>query len=130
MDTSTILKTFIKRLTLKTLIFAAICAAVFYFFAQQYYFQLVPLVFLYFYVVNIIVFSVLIKSHNLSTAKFSRRFLVITMLKFLGSLIFAFLFMIFAREHMIPFLVIFIILYFLSLSQVVRGFLGFINQKK
>jgi hypothetical protein len=48
----------------------------------------------------------------------------------LGSLIFAFLFMIFAREHMIPFLVIFIILYFLSLSQVVRDFLGFINQKK
>lgn len=130
MDTSTVLKTFIKRLTLKTLIAGVICAAVFYFFAQQYYFHFAPVVFLYFYLVSIIVFSILIKSHNLNTAKFSRRFLIVTMLKFLGSLIFAFLFMIFAREHMIPFLVIFIILYFLSLSQVVRDFLGFINQKK
>ncbi len=130
MDTSIVLKTFIKRLTLKTLIVAAICAAVFYFFAQQYYFHFAPLIFLYFYMVNIIVFSVLIKSHNQSTAKFSRRFLIVTMLKFLGSLIFAVLFMFFAREHMIPFLVIFIILYFLSLSQVVREFLGFVNQKK
>jgi hypothetical protein len=37
--------------------------------------------------------------------------------------------MIFAKESVIPFLVIFIILYFSSLIQLVREFLGFVTKK-
>ncbi|MDY0200294.1 MAG: hypothetical protein WC951_00430 [Bacteroidales bacterium] len=129
MDKSTAIKLFIKKTTIQFMVLALVCAAVFYFFAQQHYFSLVPFIFIYFYTINVVSYTILIKSHDLGTGKFSRRFMVITLIKFLGSLVFVALFIIFMREYVIPFLVIFIILYFLSLFQTVREFLGFIKQK-
>lgn len=130
MDNQTAIRVFIKKLLLKFLVAGVICAAVFYFFAQQHYFSFVPVIFLYFFLLNLLVFYILIKSHNLSTLRFSKRFMIVTFIKFFGSLIFAFLFMIFAKEHIIPFLMIFIILYFSSLIQLVREFQVYLNQKK
>ena len=128
MDKSAAIKRFVKKVTIQYVVLALVCAAVFYFFAQQHYFSLVPLIFVYFYTINIIVYNILINSHD-SLGKFSRRFMVITTVKFFGSLVFTLLFIIFLPKHIIPFLVIFIILYFLSLIQTVREFLGFVKQK-
>lgn len=130
MDSSFVIRTYIKRLTLIFTVIAVLCAVVFYFFAQQQYFSMVPLIFLYFYLINVFVFSILIKSYHKSIVKFSNRFMFATMVKFLVSIAIAVLFMIFNREHIIPFLMIFITLYFSSLFQLVREFQGFINQKK
>lgn len=129
MEKTTAIKLFVKRATIQYMVLALVCAAVFYLFAQQHYFSLVPLIFIYFFTVNLITYTILVKSHDLGTGKFSNRFMVITFIKFLVSLVFAILFMIFLREHIVPFLVIFITLYFLSLIQTVREFLGFLKQK-
>ena len=130
MDNSLAIRTYIKRLTLIFTVIGALCAVVFYFFAQQHYFSTIPLIFLYFYLINILIFNALIKSYHLNIIRFSNRFMMVTIVKFLLSLIIAVLFMIFVREHIISFLVIFIILYFSSLIQLVHEFQGFINQKK
>jgi hypothetical protein len=129
MDKKDILKRFTKKLILQFFIIASISAAVFYFWVPQHYFQFLPIVFLYFFVLNLTVYNLLLKAHDLSTAKFSQYFLIITSLKFFGSIIFVVTYMIFAKHTVIPFLVIFIILYFSSLIQVVREFLSFIKEK-
>ncbi|PKP39902.1 MAG: hypothetical protein CVT98_00120 [Bacteroidetes bacterium HGW-Bacteroidetes-15] len=130
MDSSIPIRLFIRNLTIKFLIFSVLCGAIFFFIAPEHYFTFVPIIFIYFYAVSIITYQVLINSHNLSTAKFSKRFMIVTMSKFFGSLIFAILFLILSEENRIPFLVIFIILYFSSLFQLVHEFLKFINKKK
>lgn len=130
MDDSTALRKFIRKLSIEFILLGIVCAAVFYFFAQQHYFQFAPAIFAYFYLLNLLTFSILVKSHNQSMAAFTKRFMILSMAKFFASLAFATMFIIFAREHTIPFLVIFIILYFLSLFQTVREFQVFLNQKK
>jgi hypothetical protein len=121
---------FLKKLTIKFIAVGLLCAAVFHFWLPQHYFHFLPGVILYFYILNFFVYYFLIKSFDLSTVKFSQYFLLITTLKFFGSLIFAVTYMIFAKESLIAFLVIFIILYFSSLIQVVSEFLRFLKEKK
>jgi len=128
-DNASAIKVFSKKLTIKFLLLAAVTAIVFLFFVPQYYFHLLPLVFIYFYVTNYVGYRILVKSHDYPTAKFSRYFMIVTFIKFFGALVFAVLYMIFARESLFPFLVIFIILYFFTLIQLVREFLGFITKK-
>jgi hypothetical protein len=130
MDSSIAISSFTRNLTIKFVIFSVLTGAIFYFIAPEYYFSFVPIIFIYFYTISLITYRVLINSHNLSTAKFSKRFMIVTMSKFFGSLIFAILFLILSEENRIPFLVIFIILYFSSLFQLVHAFLKFMNKKK
>ncbi|MDD3567072.1 MAG: hypothetical protein PHT92_01605 [Bacteroidales bacterium] len=130
MDDSTALRKFIVKLSIKFILLGIACAAVFYFFAQQHYFNFVPVIFIYFYLLNLLSFYILVKSHNLPMGQFSKRFILISSGKLFSSLIFAITFVILSRENMIPFLVIFIILYFSSLIQLVREFNVYLNQKK
>lgn len=124
------IKRFVTRLTIIFFVLIVISAVAFKFFIPQHYFSFAPVVFLYFYLINILSFRLLVKSSKLPTAGFSKYFMAITGIKFFGSLVFAFIYMILAKDSIIPFLVIFIILYFLSLIQIVRGFLGFLGEKK
>lgn len=129
MDEPKAIKRFISRLSVKYILLIILSAAVFYFIAPQHYFHFAPVVFAYFYILNIVVYAILVKAHNLSTARFSKYFMLITVLKFFGSLIFAVLYMLLSKNNPVPFLVIFIILYFLSLIQIVNDFMGFLNKK-
>lgn len=124
------IKRFSVRLTIIFLVLIAFSAVAFKFFIPQHYFSFAPIVFLYFYLINLVSFRLMVKSSKLPTVGFSKYFMMITGIKFFGSLVFAILYMIFAKDNLIPFLVIFIILYFLSLIQIVRGFLSFLNEKK
>ncbi|MDX9769359.1 MAG: hypothetical protein RBT19_03295 [Tenuifilaceae bacterium] len=130
MDDSTALRKYILKLSIKFILFGIACAAVFYFFAQQHYFHFVPVIFIYFYLLNLLTFYILVKSHNLPMGAFSRRFMLISSGKFFGSLVFAVTYIVLARDNIIPFLVIFIILYFSSLIQLVREFNVYLDQKK
>lgn len=130
MDSSITIKNFVKRLSVRFILLILACAAIFYFFAPQYYFAFAPVVFIYFYIVSIITYSILVRTQNLSSAKFFKSFMLITSVKFFGSILFSVIYLIFSDESRIPFLVIFIILYFLSLFQLVHDFLKFLNKKK
>lgn len=124
-----VINRYIKRLTFQYLIIGAISAAVFLYLIPQHYFSLLPLVFIYFYLLNYFAYFILIKTHKLPTIKFSKYFMLLTFIKFFGSLIFVVLYIIFARNTLNPFLVIFIILYFHSLFQLVREFQHFLSEK-
>lgn len=130
MDSSITIKNFVKRLSVRFILLILACAAIFYYFAPQYYFAFAPVVFIYFYIVSIITYSILVRTQNLSSAKFFKSFMLITSVKFFGSILFSVIYLIFSDESRIPFLVIFIILYFLSLFQLVHDFLKFLNKKK
>jgi hypothetical protein len=130
MDNSITIKSFIKRLSVRFVLLILACSAIFYFFAPQYYFSFAPVVFIYFYVINIITYAILVRIQNLPSAKFFKSFMLITSVKFFGSILFSVIYLIFSDESRIPFMVIFIILYFLSLFQVVHDFLRFLNKKK
>lgn len=130
MERSIAIKSFTKRQTVLFISLGVLLSAVFYFIIPQYYFAFVPVIFIYFYILNLITFRVLINAIDYSTPKFTSLFTKISMAKFLGSLIFAIIYLAFFEKTRIPFLVIFIILYFLSLIQLVHEFLKFMNKKK
>jgi len=124
-----LLAQFVKRSVVLFLFLSTLCAVVFLWIIPQHYFSFVPIIFLYFFILNILTFRFLVRVHNLSTQKFANQFMLITALKFFGSLIFAILFILFSSSHTIPFLVIFITLYFSTLIQGVRNFLKVLNQR-
>lgn len=130
MESSPAIISFTKKNSLTFIALGVLFGAVFYFFLPQYYFTFVPVIFIYFYSINLITFRVLINSVDLPAAKFANLFTKISTIKFLGSLVFAIIYLIFSDKTRIPFLVIFIILYFLSLIQLVHEFLKFMNKKK
>lgn len=130
MDITGFIRSFAIKLTFIYIALGAAMGGAFYFFFPHYYFAFFPVLFLYFYAVNLVTYWLLIRSHNLSTIKFTNLFTKISTLKFLGSLIFAVVYLVFSDTTRIPFLVIFIILYFLSLYQLVHEFLKFMKKKK
>jgi len=123
------LQQFIIRSAIIFLSLGAICAAVFVWFAPQHYFNAVPFIFLYFFLLNLVVFRFLIGSNDLHIHKFSQKFLIFTSVKFFGSLIFVVAFLLLSKENAIPFLLIFITLYVVSLIQEVYEFLRFLKKR-
>ena len=124
-----VLEKFIIRSAIIFLAWGAICAVVFYWFVPQHYFSFIPFIFLYFFTLNVVIFRFLIKSSEQSIHKFSRRFLIFTFIKFFGSFVFVVLFLFYFPNRALPFLVIFIILYFTSLIQEVYEFLSFLKKR-
>ncbi len=129
MDEAHVIRRFIKRSIVIFLFWGLICAATFIWFVPEHYFHFVPVIFLYFYLINLFVFRFLVKSNNLSIHKFSRRFVSLTFAKFFGSFLFVVIFLLLNPNKLIPFLVIFIILYFSSLIQEVYDFLNFLKKR-
>ncbi len=128
-DRQTIVR-YLRKLVLQFLVIGALSYAVLLLLIPQYYFAILPWVLLYFFLLNLISFYLLIKTHNLSTAKFYKYFMLMSVSKLFSSLVFVVVYLIFNREQPIPFLVIFIILYLHSLFQLVREFQRFLLQKK
>ena len=110
-------------------ILGLVCAGLFYWVFPNHYFRLVPAIFIYFYVLSLLLFRYLIKVHDLNMQKFSQRFLIITSVKFFGSIAIVIAFLLLASEHAIPFIVIYIILYFSSLFHEVSSYLRFLNRR-
>ena len=129
MEESQVIRRFIKRSVVVFLLWGLVCAATFIWIVPEHYFHFVPVIFLYFFLVNLVVFRFLVKSGALSIHKFSRRFLTLTFAKFFGSFLFVVIFLLLYPNRVIPFLVIFIILYFTSLIQEVYDFLHFLKKR-
>ncbi len=123
-------KRFVKRSMILFTALALTCAFIFYWIIPQHYFQFVPFVFLYFFILNLITFSFFTRVNRITYQEFARQFMIITGIKLFGSIIFVFIYLFFRPEHAIPFLVIFIILYFSTLIQGVHDFLRILNQRK
>jgi predicted ABC-type exoprotein transport system permease subunit len=124
-----LLKQFLKRSIILFLLLGILCSFIFIWIIPHLYFSIIPIIFVYFFLLNIFTFRFLIKIQSLSTHKFTKQFMIFTFIKFFGSLIFAFLFLYFDPNHKIPFLVIFITLYFSTLIQGVHDFLKVLNQR-
>jgi hypothetical protein len=123
------LRQFIIRSLIIFTFWGAVCASVFYWYAPQHYFGFVPAIFIYFFILNIIVFRFLINSSELSIQAFSKRFVILTFVKFFGSFLLVSLFLFYNPTRVVPFLMIFIILYFSSLFQEVHEFLRFLKKR-
>jgi len=97
-----------------------------------------PSKFLLFYVflpiifgaINIVIFRFLIDAGDSTLIKFSNRYLLCTTVKLLGSIFFILGFLIFNKEHAIPFLSTFLVIYLVFLSQEIVGILNFFKKKQ
>lgn len=129
MEETKVIGEFVKRSVIIFVILGLLCAGTFYWLVPEHYFPFVPVIFLYFFIVNYLVFRFLVKSNSLSIHKFSRRFITLTFAKFFGSFLFFAVFLFLNPQRVIPFLVIFITLYFTSLIQEVYDFLRFLKKR-
>lgn len=109
----------IRKFIIKTLILfiglGAMCTFLFVFFFPNHYTHVVPAIFVYFIVLNTIIFRALVKMHTLSFAKFSTNFMVLTLVKLFGSFIVFAVVINFNKQNAIPIAVVFLTLYISSL---------------
>lgn len=116
------------RSALLFFLLAAVCAALFIWIVPQHYFSLIPFLFFYFYLLTNAVFFLLLRAQNLPIIKFNQRFLILTSIKFFGSIIFVAVFLMLAPQHAVAFVMIYITLYFVSLIHEVSSYLRFLKR--
>lgn len=110
------IRNFTKKILLLFLGLGAVCTFLFIFIFPNHYTHLVPAIFGYFLVLNIIVFRALVKMLALSFAKFSRNFMVLTLVKLFGSFLVFAAIIYFNKQSVIPLSVVFFTLYATSLA--------------
>jgi hypothetical protein len=110
----------IRKFIIKTLLLftglGAVCTFLFIFFFPSHYTHMVPAIFGYFLVLNIIVFRALVKMQALSFAKFYRNFMVLTLVKLFGSFLVFAVTIYFNKQSAIPIIIVFFTLYATSLA--------------
>jgi len=114
------MRPFIIKLAKLYLFLGAACGAIFWFGFKSHFSIIIPFLFIYFFVVNVVVFKLSCRIKEQSNAKFYRSFSLITILKFFGSSI-VFVFVIaLNKQHTIPLVIVFFCLYVVSLIFEVR----------
>jgi hypothetical protein len=99
-----------KKPFLISFIFLMISLPIFYFFST-FYFNLFPVVVFFFLSLNIIIRYIFIKSPINTTVQFNKLFLTITLLKFLLCVLFLIIYLVFSKQNIISFIVVFSMLY-------------------
>lgn len=122
------LKKFIFNTIIIIIITTLLCVSVFE--------LLFPTTFIWFYcalpvlfgLINVFIYKYLIQTKESSLLKFSNRYLLITTLKLLGSILFIIVFLLFNKEQAILFLSTFFILYLVFLTQEIIAVLNFFKK--
>ena len=118
---------------IKTLILVTIAIAITYgifkFFLPYKFLYLYATLPVLFGIVNIFIYKALLKTINQPLIRFTNKYLLCTTLKLLGSIFFIICFLIFNKEHAIPFLSVFLILYLTFLAQEIVEILNFFKKK-
>lgn len=109
------MKQFIIKSAILYLLLGAVCGAIFWLWFKSHFSIFIPLFFIYFFIVNIIVFKLSSRLKDQSNAKFYRIFSLITILKFFGSSIAFAVVIALNKQHIIPLIIVFFFLYVISL---------------
>ncbi len=123
------LKQFIYKTIIIIFISTALCVSIFQFYFPSKFLLLYGFLPLVFGIINIIIFKFLVNAGDSTLLKFSNRYLLCTTVKLLGSIFFILGFLIFNKEHAIPFLSTFLIVYLVFLTQEIVGILNFFKKK-
>ncbi len=107
------LKKFALRLTIFSIFISVISTALFSFFLQKYYLPVFPFVIVFFYALTLLIHWILLKSSQQRFARFSANFMLSTSLKLFFYIIFLLIYVFVDRINAVPFIIEFVILYFL-----------------
>ena len=121
---------FLIRLTIFSLILVAITWAVFQFGLPQYYIQIVPLVFLFYFIVTIGFHYMLMRIAELRPARFVNNFMLFTTLKLFIYTAFIVIYLVIDKTKAVPFTIFFLSLYMLYTIFEVSSILSHIRKEK
>lgn len=124
-----LLKQFVYKTIIIVLITTILCIVVFKFYLSFKFLTLYAFLPFAFGLVNVMIFKSLINKSESPFIKFTNKYLLCTTLKLLGSIIFITGFLIFYKEHAVPFLSVFLILYLIFLAQEIVEILNFFKKK-
>ena len=125
-----LLKQFILKTILIVFITSGLCFFAFKLYFPEKFILLYSILPVVFGVVNVFIFNSLLKVKDLSPTKFSNKYLLCTTFKLLGSIFFIILFLLLNKEHAIPFLATFLIVYFVFLIQEIIAILKFFKKNE
>lgn len=109
------IKNFVVKALVLFTVLGALCTFLFVFIFPSYYTPIIPVIFGYFFFLNIVVFRALVKIQLLSFAKFSRNFMVLTLVKLFVSFTVFIVIIYFNKPNIIPIVGVFFTLYTASL---------------
>lgn len=107
------LKKYIIRLLIFSVILSAISYGLFEFVMEQYYLAVFPYLFVFFMVISILVHFILLKASNFRIAKFSTFFMGSISVKLFLYIIFLIIYILIDKANAVPFLLTFLVLYFI-----------------
>ena len=107
----------IKRFVLNSIILTALISSfvfiIFYFFLQQYYLPIFPFVILFFAILTILVHIILLKAAKKKLSNFVNMFMIATVAKLFIHLIFIAVYLLVDKINAKPFVVLYLINYFI-----------------
>ena len=106
------LKRYIIRLFLFSVILGAISFGLFKFVLAQYYLHIYPFLIAFFVIISILVHFIVLKASNFRIAKFSTLFMGSTSAKLFIYIIFLIIYVLVDKENAVSFLLTFLVLYF------------------
>ena len=121
---------FLFRLTLLSLVISISYGVFFNFFLRQYVLRIFPWLLGYFIMITALSFFWLLKSEIVSNSRFINKYIIITTLRLLLSLLFIIVYLLFVKTNLISFVVTFLILYLVYAVFELLTVLSSINKKK
>ena len=124
------LKKFIFETIIVALITTGLCVLMFQLFFPEKFTILYSVLPAIFGIINILIFSWLLKVEGASLMKFTNRYLLCTTLKLLGSIFFIVVFLLLNKDKAVPFLSSFLAVYLIFLAHEIIAILNFFKKKE
>lgn len=122
------MRQFVAKSFFLYLFLGLIAAGVFSLWFKPHYTPIIPVLFLYFFVVTILVFGIHIRIQKQPNIRFSQYFTLLTIIKFFLSIVVFGLSVAFNRDKVISLVSVFMVLYIASLAIEVRGVKSYMSK--
>jgi hypothetical protein len=122
--------TFIKGLTLYTLLILGLGAILFLTVFKNYFLVILPFVLLFYYISTLVLHKFMLQISQKDISRFSFKFMMLSLIKMFIYIIFGVLYIIIDEENAVIFLVVYLILYVAYAVYEVRSVMNLINESK
>jgi hypothetical protein len=122
--------TFIKGLTLYTLLILVLGTVLFLTVLKSYFLPILPFVLFFYYISTLVLHKFMLQISQKDISRFSFKFMMLSLIKMFIYIIFGVLYIVIDEENAVIFLIVYLILYVAYAVYEVRSVMNLINESK
>jgi|WetSurMetagenome_2_1015567.scaffolds.fasta_scaffold212702_2 hypothetical protein len=122
--------TFIKGLTLYTLLILVLGTVLFLTVLKSYFLPILPFVLFFYYVSTLVLHKFMLQISQKDISRFSFKFMMLSLIKMFIYIVFGVLYIVIDEENAVIFLIVYLILYVAYAVYEVRSVMNLINESK